>query len=620
MHGSPRRRRCRIGLAAGVVAAASAGLLLLGSGRASAHAFLVGASPTPGARLAAAPGLITLRFSEALTSHGSEVDLGPSGGRARPLLFGLADGGTAMVASIPQRGLPRMGPGVYTVTWRAVSGIDGHLTSGTFSFGVGRFSGVLPAPTSGGPVPNPLQAGASWLVVGGAAAALGGLTAPGRGARGSPLVAGGLAVGLAGAALQTVVVLAGAGTSPPRLAYLALGTAAALGAALAVLPWTERRAVPLGLTVAALVAWVGAGHGPAQAGRLGWATEAAHVVAVSAWLGIVLQAALSVVRPAGAAGNGGAGRLRVPPGRARLALGAWVAVAGTGVALAYEALPGPGAVLSSTYGRIILAKSVLLVVAGGLALALRFRAEAVAVLAAVAAGAVLAQVGPPAPGLAAATVLGPPPLTGPVLRTGGLAGQLTVGLAVGTRRLEVDVYAGQAQLAGTTVVVTRVGGSGPPGPLSGISGCGAGCFSGPFDPGPGSQQLAIAASAPGWRGGVWVADVSWPPPAQDPGALRALTATVRGLPRVHLVETVRTAGGQAPPSSEDVTGAALLADEPWANGAEYVTAPAGGGRGVSLYLPGGPIWDTITIDAAGRPVTEDIVTSGNRIDRQFTYR
>ncbi|HEX5267600.1 MAG TPA: copper resistance CopC family protein, partial [Acidimicrobiales bacterium] len=420
------RPRARAGVAAGLVGAALAAVLLLGARPAGAHAFLVGATPAPGARLTAGPARISLRFSEALSSHGSGIDLEEAGGPTRRLVLSLTGGGTAMEAS-PSARRGALGSGVYTVTWRAVSAVDGHLTSGSFSFGVGRFSGVVPAPTSGTPFPNPLQAAASWLVVGGTAAALGGLTAAGRGARSSPLVVPGLGVGLAGAALQTVAVLATAGTSPPRLAYLALATAAALGAALAVLPWTERRELPVGLTVAALVVWVGAGHGPAQAGRWGWATEAAHVVAVSAWLGAVLQAVVAGLRSR----DTSAGRRRALAAQARPAALALAGVAGTGVALAFEVLPGPGALLSSAYGRVIVAKAALLLGAVGLALARRFRAEAVTVVAAVAAGAVLAQIGPPAPGLPAAAVLGPPPLAGPVLRSGGLAGALTVGLAVG---------------------------------------------------------------------------------------------------------------------------------------------------------------------------------------------
>jgi copper transport protein len=601
-------------VAAGLVGAALAVVLLLGARPAGAHAFPVGATPAPGTRLTAGPARISLRFSEALSSHGSGIDLEEPGGPTRRLVLSLTGGGTAMEASpSTQRG--SLGAGVYTVTWRAVSAVDGHLTSGSFSFGVGRFSGVVPAPTSGTPFPNPLQAGASWLVVGGAAAALGGLTAAGRGARSSPLVVPGLGVGLAGAALQTVVVLATAGTSPPRLAYLALGTAAALGAAVAVLPWTERRELPVGLTVAALVVWVGAGHGPAQAGRWGWATEAAHVVAVSAWLGAVLQAVVAGLRSR----DTSAVRRRALAAQARPAALALAGVAGTGVALAFEVLPGPGALMSSGYGRVIVAKAALLVGAVGLALARRFAAEAVTVVAAVAAGAVLAQIGPPAPGLPAAAVLGPPPLAGPVLRSAGLAGDLTVGLAVGADRLEVEVYAGQAQLVGTSVVLSRVGGAGAPGPLGGLSPCGAGCFSGPFSPPRATEQLAVAVSAPGWRGGVWVADVTWPPPSQDPGALGTLVTRVGGVARVHVVETVHTAGAQAPPASEDVTGAALLADEPWAHGADYVTGLPGGGPGLTLYLPGGPIWDTIRLDGTGLPLTEEIVTSGNRIDRAFSY-
>ena len=634
---APRRRPAALaGLAVALGVVLS---LALPAGPASAHAFLVRASPAPGARLAQAPDLVTLQFSEVLTSGGSGMtvtEVGRPG--SRRLAVRLVGGGTAMEAPLPRLGGPGAGAGVYTVAWTAVSAVDGHLTSGAFSFGVGHFSGTLPSPSSHQPFPNLGEAAASWLVVAGAAGALGGLTAAGEAL--SPLVPVGLAVGLAGAGLQTVLTLSSPATSPPRLAYLALAAAVAFALGLVLVPRTRRRAPLALLGVAALAAWVGAGHGPAQAGRVGWATEAAHVVAVSAWAGSLVQLGWDVVRR---------GRAALPALRmhARLAPAAVLVVAGTGVALAYEVLPGPGAMVSSAYGRILVAKSALLAAALGLAAAVRLGmgspggrrprgsggrrpragvgggrlvpAEAALVLAAVAGGALLTQVGPPAPGVAAEAVLGAPPLSGPVFRAGGLAGDLTVGVAVSSSRLEVEVYAGQAQLAGTNVHVSTGAPGGPLRDVGPLQGCGPGCFLTGFTPLRGARALAVDAAAPGWRAGRLTTRVYWPPPPQDAAGLARLVSTMRAVPRVNVVETVFTGGGQAPSASEQVSGAALLADEPWANGADYASSLPDGGPGLYLYLAGGPIWDRVTLDAAGRLAAEEIVSSGNRIERTFSY-
>src|SRR5206468_7173450 len=49
-------------------------------------------------------------------------------------------GPVSAVASQPKELRATLGPlqpGVYTVSWRTVSAVDGHLASGSFSFGVG---------------------------------------------------------------------------------------------------------------------------------------------------------------------------------------------------------------------------------------------------------------------------------------------------------------------------------------------------------------------------------------------------------------------------------------------------------------------------------------------------
>ena len=98
---------------------------------ASAHAVLEGANPAPQADLSASPGSVTLEFSEkvdmraegiqVLDEHGSAIQTGrpthPSG-----------------QSRVVRASLPKLGKGLYTVAWRAISG-DSHPIQGAFTFG-----------------------------------------------------------------------------------------------------------------------------------------------------------------------------------------------------------------------------------------------------------------------------------------------------------------------------------------------------------------------------------------------------------------------------------------------------------------------------------------------------
>src|SRR5438034_8585939 len=94
---------------------------------ATAHALLVSTSPIVGARLGTAPGVVTLRFSEPVNPRLSHVTVGDPTGREFP---GTASG-ARMVAVLSTNA-----PGVYHVTWLAVSLDDGHTTRGSFQFSV----------------------------------------------------------------------------------------------------------------------------------------------------------------------------------------------------------------------------------------------------------------------------------------------------------------------------------------------------------------------------------------------------------------------------------------------------------------------------------------------------
>ena len=122
----------------GVVGAALlAGLLLaLWAPSAWAHASLKSSDPAANASVSASPSQILLTFTEPVDPSLSLVKVvdasgkpAPGVGAARPVA------GQSDQLSVPVRKpLPK---GVYTVNWRSVSAVDGHVEVGAFAFGVG---------------------------------------------------------------------------------------------------------------------------------------------------------------------------------------------------------------------------------------------------------------------------------------------------------------------------------------------------------------------------------------------------------------------------------------------------------------------------------------------------
>jgi copper transport protein len=110
---------------------------------ASAHAQLEETSPQRGARVAAAPGLVSFRFNEPVegsfgavrvfTAEGGRVDAGDA----------FHPGGSGPMLAVHLR--PGLHDGVYTATYRVISA-DGHPVSGGFVFTVGS-GGAAPRQT-----------------------------------------------------------------------------------------------------------------------------------------------------------------------------------------------------------------------------------------------------------------------------------------------------------------------------------------------------------------------------------------------------------------------------------------------------------------------------------------
>jgi copper transport protein len=131
------RRLGRLGLAA----VALAGLVLAATGApAGAHALLRESDPAGGSSLDQAPARVVLTFTERPEQDLSSIRVLDTGGRQ------VERGEAAPVAGVPLQlsvALGDLPDGTYTVSWRVVSRDDGHVTAGSFAFGVG-----VPAPTA----------------------------------------------------------------------------------------------------------------------------------------------------------------------------------------------------------------------------------------------------------------------------------------------------------------------------------------------------------------------------------------------------------------------------------------------------------------------------------------
>lgn len=137
---------------------------------AAAHAVPVSSSPPPNQVLEEGPADLTIYFNEPvvpefsrirlLTQAGQPVDAGPT----QP----LDDDNRTLGIS-----LPPLGEGAYLVSWQALSAVDGHTTSGTFSFGVGDVVLEAGEPDSVLADISPFSASARWLTLTGLALLIG---------------------------------------------------------------------------------------------------------------------------------------------------------------------------------------------------------------------------------------------------------------------------------------------------------------------------------------------------------------------------------------------------------------------------------------------------------------
>jgi methionine-rich copper-binding protein CopC len=244
-------RRC-------AVLALAAILCGMSSENAWAHAGLRASSPASGAALGDTPKAVQLTFWEKPEASLSEIRIFDTGGRAYQVGRGEAVAGSPLSLVVPVRPLER---GVYTVSWRTISSIDGHATAGAFAFGVRmKPTGVAWASADASAAASPLEVVARWLLVVGLVLLLGAAAATvGRfgGTSDRMLGAGGWLLAATGLLLLAAAQMRNAGVSAAALLHTAIGRA---------LLW---RAVALAAAGGALLA-AGSSRAGTAALRDGW--------------------------------------------------------------------------------------------------------------------------------------------------------------------------------------------------------------------------------------------------------------------------------------------------------------------------------------------------------------
>ena len=365
------------------------GLVLATAGAASAHANLVATTPGVGASLDRAPSRIVLRFDEPVETVSGAVRVYTVGGDSVPV--GVAEQLTDLEVATD---LPdALAPGTYTVAWRVVSA-DSHPLRGAFVFAVGEPAGAvadvvrdsLAAERDAGGL-RAAQTVARFaalvlvlLCLGGPALLLGGLHGP-HVVRTTWRVVLGASLGLC---LATLVWMAATGAEALGLgleglvrleplrevvgtsfgqawaARLVLALGLAWIAALTLSGRLTERAAAIGGVVAVAglaVTFPLSGHARVE-GLFGIMSDATHAAAAGAWVGGLAILGLSLVttrdRRSVYAGS--------VPSFSAVALTAVALLLATGIINAFVELPELAALWESTYGRLVLAKSALLVV------------------------------------------------------------------------------------------------------------------------------------------------------------------------------------------------------------------------------------------------------------------
>ena len=592
----------------------------VGAGVAGAHPTLLFTDPGSDTAVSAPPQSITLLFNEPVTPGAPAIVLHDGAGRDIPV--GVAE--TARDGRvITARPADTLAPGTYTVRWQ-VTGADGDLVEQDFRFAVGlALTGDGSA--AGGRSTSWTDAALRWLLFLGLAVALGGLLAervtttarrenPSLPAPRSAVVPGAL-IGLVGVLGLAAALAASAGEVSVwwqgRSGLVLLTEAAGLAGAIAVAAAGRRgwAAAPLLLVVAAEGL---RSHANVAAPGWGGLLTAVHLAAAAIWVGALVHTVRAVrawwgERPA----------VRwVLAGYTRLAVGTFLVVVATGTVSALLLIP-LSALLSTTYGQVLVIKLVL-VAAAGLALA----------------AAVAAQPGTNRPDTAhdsgrehrvSAPPWSPPPRPAPPRsRDPRRRPVRSCPWAPSPGRSESpsppatgnwwsgcppprrgDYYAPEPDQDFS--LTGRIDATGTDGAALSLRGCGPGCFVAPAT----------------WQGGTVSLLVPWPTGPGGDDLARAVAATrAAGDLTVYESVTSDTSVPAPEPQQLDLPADFFLAQEPYADGTAPIAASLphqGGGVRLALGYPAAGMNVLLTLDAADRISEETLTDTKHLVTRRFLY-
>jgi copper transport protein len=352
-----------------------------------AHALAQSSDPADGSTVQQSPSAVTVTFGEPPDARLSTLAVLDTSGK------NYDSGPTAAVPGNPDQLRVAVKPlphGVYTVSWRTVSTIDGHFATGAFAFGVGEApagAGTKPATVGGAAPPSALAVAGRWMLFAGLVLLVGGgfaalvvfrelLTSS------MLLLAGGWALAAggtfavseaqreaAGASWGDVFATSLGHTLITRIVPMVVSCVALVGVWL-LRDAVRRVALVVVLLAAAAAMWADAdaSHAAGEAPTLlNVILQWLHVLAVGVWIGGLL-ALLAGLR--GMPSDAKAAAARRLSTAAAVAL---VAVAATGTVRAVLEVQTWDNLVNTVFGQLVLLKIGLILVLASLGAVNRFR-------------------------------------------------------------------------------------------------------------------------------------------------------------------------------------------------------------------------------------------------------
>ncbi|WP_354243821.1 copper resistance protein CopC [Arthrobacter sp. UYEF20] len=623
---------------------------LLSAVPASAHSNLLFTAPAADSTVATAPETLTLLFDEPVTTAGTPVTLAGPGGSRSLGTPRLTHENRALEIPVPGPG----GPGIYTVQWQVTAG-DGDVMSGSYRYAVGPSAAAL-----GGGQTTDTQG--SWqttilraLLFTALALALGEqagtrLLARLRGAPPGPrpITLWACLAGLAAVAGLALLLLGNgsltAGLTRPVPEALTGGRPGILtlvqisGFALAATAAVARRRAWLWLPLAAVIGAEALRAHPQLADPLlGIPLTVLHLAAAILWSGMLVHILRTLIR----------WRQQRDLAREALALysrtAVWLftAVVLTGLGTALILVP-PDSLLTTDYGRVLLAKTALVAAAAGLALAARrllrrksalekirrpARAEAAALSAVLVVSAVLTVL--PVPGSTSAALAFPPPATGPVVPAAALAGEVGVNARASSGQLVIQLMVPELTDSSGRTAAAQLGltGSlaGPAGEITDLTfrSCGEGCFFSPATWADGTSRLTITPTSGTWNVEPAAMAITWPAlPAED--LLREAVTAMKAVPAftLHELVTSDTARGLGTPRSFQTTGNDFIRRALYASGLATTATrlpDEDGNRRLVLSYPAENAVLELTLAPDGRILHETQTAPHHLVTRTLIY-